>query len=114
MSFSENDVSSQLTILRKGGENTQTTSEIEEQLHQRFGFQKSGNQVIARSLITYAIQTGHRIKSSISNPAGYWIEDNPEEIKKCISSLEKRANRIRKRANNLRKNIEIYIWLNIN
>lgn len=106
MSFSGNDVSNLLTILRKGRENAQTAPEIEKLLNERFGLQKSGNQVIARSLITYAIELGHRIKSSTSNPAGYWIEDNPEEIKKYISSLEKRASKIKNRADNLRKNIE--------
>ena len=106
MNFNEKDVANLLTILKSGRENAQTAAEIENQLHHRFGFQKSGNQVIARGLITYAIELGHRIKSSTSNPAGYWIEDNPEEIKKYISSLEKRAKKINIRANNLRKNIE--------
>lgn len=106
MNYNQNDVANLLSILKSGIKNAQTAAEIESQLIRKFGFQKSGNQVIARGLITYAIESGHLIKSSTSKPAGYWLEDDPEEIKKYISSLEHRAKKINQRANNLKKNLE--------
>lgn len=106
MSFNENDVNNLLSILKPGIKNAKTASAIESELNHMFGFQITGNQVKARSLITYAIQIGHLIKSSTSNPAGYWLEDNPDEIEKYILSLEYRAKEINQRANNLKRNLE--------
>jgi len=106
MNYNQNDVAHLLSILKSGRNNAQTASEIESQLISKFGFPKSGNQVMARGLITYAIESGHLIKSSTSNPAGYWLEDDPEEIEKYISSLHHRAKKINQRADNLKKNLE--------
>ena len=103
MSFNENDVNNLLNILKPGIKNAKTASAIESELNHMSGFQITGNQVKARSLITYAIQIGHLIKSSTSNPAGYWLEGNPDEIKIYISSLEHRAKKITNKRITLKK-----------
>jgi len=46
------------------------------------------------------------IKSSPSQPPGYWLEDDPKEIEKCKKSLHHRAEKITQRANNLKKNLK--------
>jgi hypothetical protein len=106
MNYNQNDVAHLLSILKSDSSNAQTASEIESQLNSRFVFPKSGNQVMARGLITYAIELGHLIKSSTSSPAGYWLEEDPKEIEKYISSLQHRAKKINQRADNLKKNLE--------
>jgi len=106
MNYYQDDVNHLLSILKSGKKNAQTASQIESQLHKEYDFPISGNQVQARGLITYAIELGYLIRSSPSKPAGYWLEDDPDEIEKCIKSLHHRAKKITQRANNLKKNLE--------
>ena len=105
MRYDQNDISHLLSVLRTGRQNAQTAGAIEILLHRNFNFPISGNQVQMRGLITYAISNGHLIKSSTANPAGYWLENDPVEIRRYIVSLRRRAGRILQRAQNLEDNI---------
>jgi len=106
MAYTQNDINNLVTILRVGRAHAQTAYAIERQLNQQHGFPITGNQVAARGLISFAIQHGHLIKSSTANPAGYWIENNPDEIRRYVQSLRRRAQKINDRANNLEANLE--------
>ena len=64
MNYNQDDVNHLLNILKSGKQNAQTAFQIESQLHNKFGFPISGNQVQARGLITYTIALDHLIKSS--------------------------------------------------
>lgn len=105
MTYTQNDIINLIAILKVGRAKSQKASEIEKQLNQLHGFPITGNQVAARSLISFAIQHGYLIKSSTANPAGYWIENNNEEVMKYVRSLRRRAQKINDRANNLEANL---------
>jgi hypothetical protein len=105
MKFTQADINNLLKILGQGRQQAQTAATIETILNRRHGFQITGNQVKARSLITFSIQHGHLIKSSTANPAGYWLENDPVEIRRYLTSLRRRAERIIQRANNLEANL---------
>jgi len=54
----------------------------------------------------FAIQHGHLINSSTANPAGYWIENNPDEIQRYVQTHSRRAQKIIDRANKIEANLE--------
>jgi hypothetical protein len=83
MAYTQNDINNLIAILQVGQANAQTAFRIEQQMNQQHGFPITGNQVTLRSLISFTIQNGHLIKSSTSNPAGYWTE-----IKTIYGQLE--------------------------
>jgi len=106
MAYTQNDINNLIAILQVGRANAQTAFRIEQQMNQQHGFPITGNQVTLRGLISFAIQNWHLIKSSTSNPAGYWIETDPDEIRRYVQSLRRRAQKINERANNLEANIQ--------
>lgn len=84
MAYTQNDINNLVAILRVGRVHAQTAYAIERQLNQQQGFPITGNQVAARCLISFAIQHGHLIKSFTANPASYWIENNPDAIRRYV------------------------------
>lgn len=91
MAYNQNDMNNLVKILRVRRANAQTAFEIERQLNQQHGFPITGNQVTAGGLISFAIQHAYLIKSSTANPAGYWIENNPKEIRIYAQFLRRGA-----------------------
>ncbi|MGN6800920.1 MAG: hypothetical protein ACTHJN_03390 [Ginsengibacter sp.] len=102
MKFNQTDINNLLRIVQNGRQNALTASQIETMLNQKFGFPISGNQNLARSLIKFAISSGHLIKSSTANPAGFWLTTNKNEIVKNIDSLKRRAQKTSDSADSLK------------
>ena len=102
MTFNQTDITNLLGILPPGRQNALTATQIETMLNQQFGFPVSGNQHLTRALIKFAISSGHLIKSSTANPAGFWLTNNKNEIVKNIDSLKRRAQKTSNSADSLK------------
>lgn len=102
MAYTQTDINNLLTILQPGRANALTARQIENRLHNQFGFPRSGNQHMTRALIKFAIANGHLIKSSTANPAGFWLTNDKNEIVRNINSLRTRAQRTSNSADTLK------------
>lgn len=89
MAFNQTDINNLLTVLNNTSRtNPLTAIQIETALQLQFGFPTSGNQQRTRALIKHTIASGHLIKSSTANPAGFWLSNDRQEILTNFESLK--------------------------
>ena len=96
MNWTNSDVNNLLQILPHTKKDAIHAVEVA----RRLNLPTSGNQVIVRGLIRYAIKTNLIMGST---RVGYWLSTNKLEVEEYISSLEKRANSTLQRSQDLKK-----------